>query len=254
MTNNPTIDGVCKTCLGSGKEYDGAAHTCTACNGISKPAIEPCKVVAWRGINEYGDIVTEWIDGVPTPSVDLLGRPASYYKVELAYADNLQVEVERLQRAEKNDLIAYKAAIEKQKELREEIKALRDSEDKWYQSSVNLTVERDALQSRIDQLEAEAMYAAATYQAARARIEELESGIVPADLVRLLRADLRKAVSATRADMGLDPLPFLPPAPVAVVLPERMTWSSAITDTSRGTVDGWNACLDATAALNGDKP
>lgn len=34
------------------------------------------------------------------------------------------------------------------------------------------------------------------------------------------------------------------PAPVAVVLPERMQWESAITDVSRGTVDGWNACLD----------
>lgn len=41
MTNNPTIDGVCKTCLGSGKEYDGAAHTCTACNGLDgAPAVE----------------------------------------------------------------------------------------------------------------------------------------------------------------------------------------------------------------------
>lgn len=41
MTNNPTIDGVCKTCLGSGKEYDGAAHTCTACNGIGgAPAVD----------------------------------------------------------------------------------------------------------------------------------------------------------------------------------------------------------------------
>lgn len=41
MTNNPTIDGVCKTCLGSGIEYDGAGHTCTACNGLGGvPAVE----------------------------------------------------------------------------------------------------------------------------------------------------------------------------------------------------------------------
>lgn len=41
MTNNPTIDGVCETCLGSGKEYDGAGHTCTACNGLGgAPAVE----------------------------------------------------------------------------------------------------------------------------------------------------------------------------------------------------------------------
>lgn len=31
---------VCKTCKGTGIEYDGAGHTCTACNGIdtSPPA------------------------------------------------------------------------------------------------------------------------------------------------------------------------------------------------------------------------
>ena len=44
--------------------------------------------------------------------------------------------------------------------------------DKLYGAPPEVT----ALQSRINQLEAEAMYAAATYQAARARIEDLESG------------------------------------------------------------------------------
>jgi hypothetical protein len=31
---------VCKTCNGTGIEYDGAGHTCTACNGIAAPAVE----------------------------------------------------------------------------------------------------------------------------------------------------------------------------------------------------------------------
>ena len=31
---------VCKTCNGTGIEYDGAGHTCTACNGIATPVAE----------------------------------------------------------------------------------------------------------------------------------------------------------------------------------------------------------------------
>lgn len=41
MTDNHRIAGVCKTCLGSGIEYDGAGHTCMACNGLGgSPAVE----------------------------------------------------------------------------------------------------------------------------------------------------------------------------------------------------------------------
>jgi len=31
---------VCKTCNGTGIEYDGAGHTCTACSGIAAPVVE----------------------------------------------------------------------------------------------------------------------------------------------------------------------------------------------------------------------
>jgi hypothetical protein len=31
---------VCKTCNDTGIEYDGAGHTCTACNGIAAPVVE----------------------------------------------------------------------------------------------------------------------------------------------------------------------------------------------------------------------
>jgi hypothetical protein len=37
---------VCKTCNGTGIEYDGAGHTCTACNGIAAPVVER-QPVAW---------------------------------------------------------------------------------------------------------------------------------------------------------------------------------------------------------------
>lgn len=42
--------------------------------------------VAWRGINELGEVVTEWIDGAPPSSmVDLSGNPASFARIERAY-------------------------------------------------------------------------------------------------------------------------------------------------------------------------
>lgn len=44
------------------------------------------------------------------------------------------------------------------------------------------------------------------------------------------------------------PLYTAPPAPVAVVLPERKTFSPP--SYRDGHADGWNSCLDATAALN----
>ncbi|MBK5008433.1 hypothetical protein IAE33_000293 [Pseudomonas sp. S60] len=53
--------------------------------------------VAWRGINELGDIVTEWIDGAPPEAmVDLCGQPASFASLELAYTHADPAEVERL--------------------------------------------------------------------------------------------------------------------------------------------------------------
>ena len=47
----------------------------------------PGEVVAWRGINELGEVVTEWIDGVPPERmVDLCGCPASFAGIQLAYS------------------------------------------------------------------------------------------------------------------------------------------------------------------------
>lgn len=49
----------------------------------------------------------------------------------------------------------------------------------------------------------------------------------------------------------LQPLYAVPPAPVAVLLPDRKT--EYATETQGAYLRGWNACLDATAALN-NKP
>ncbi|MFG0540171.1 hypothetical protein ACF8EA_08190 [Pseudomonas sp. YQ_5] len=53
--------------------------------------------VAWRGLNELGEVVTDWIDGFPPSSmVDLCGNPASFASIELAYTHTAPGEVERL--------------------------------------------------------------------------------------------------------------------------------------------------------------
>lgn len=105
--------------------------------------------------------------------------------------------------------------------------------------------ENDALQSTIARLEA--------------RIAELESGRgEPVAWMYLERSEdgyeYRPLFSPTKWLVLPDgfyeeiELYAAPPAPVAVVLPERIAF------TSQGSFDqGWNACLDATAALN-EKP
>lgn len=50
-----------------------------------QPQGEP---VAWRGMNAYGEVVTDWVDGRPPDSmVDLCGNAAMYDGIELAYAE-----------------------------------------------------------------------------------------------------------------------------------------------------------------------
>ncbi|MFT0866012.1 hypothetical protein [Pseudomonas sp. CAM1A] len=65
---------------------------------LAKPAEQhQAEPVAWRGVNELGDIVTEWIDGAPPEAmVDLCGNPASFASLELAYTNADPGEVERL--------------------------------------------------------------------------------------------------------------------------------------------------------------
>lgn len=105
------------------------------------------------------------------------------------------------------------------------------------------------LEARIAQLESEAEFAAATYQAARDRIAELESGRgEPVALVEVMGggAQIWKALKTQQLSVGVHELFTAPPAPVALGLPERADASTGSHDAQQG----WNACLDATAALN----
>jgi hypothetical protein len=97
----------------------------------------------------------------------------------------------------------------------------------------------------------------------QARIAELESGRGEADAWALLNGGGLIRDLTDRWDVAKDwdgivePLYFAPPAPVAVVLPERkpdINRSFEGTDAEWYGNIGWNDCLDAAAALNGVNP
>ncbi|BFO03363.1 hypothetical protein KNHN1_17410 [Pseudomonas guariconensis] len=65
--------------------------------GVAPTEQRHSEPAAWRGLNELGEVVTEWIDGVPPASmVDLCGNPASFASIERAYTHADPGEVERL--------------------------------------------------------------------------------------------------------------------------------------------------------------
>lgn len=101
----------------------------------------------------------------------------------------------------------------------------------------------------------------------QARIAELESGRGVVAAYRVIYNDGEKsqwfdglpaALDDDDANEGVirvvEPAFTAPPAPVAVMLPERKSDSGREWDSHHtAEVQGWNACLDATAALNGVK-
>lgn len=111
--------------------------------------------------------------------------------------------------------------------------------------------------------------------------------LIAAELVALLRADLRQQVEAYRAEVSgnyrgqpvaifeidtsgyrariiLDPEQPFPqtgtklyaeqPAPVAVVMPERQADPGPVAGLTRKWAEGWNDCIDEMRRLNGVKP
>ena len=148
------------------------------------------------------------------------------------------------------------------------------------QSLERISASIDARQQRIDALNSDPELAAlqSTIAQLQARIGDLESwrgepvAWANGEQLKLCAASPREvqpnnpmmhnlprniAGSALKTDYCNTPLFTAPPAPVAVVLPERAqpkSWNKAdIASCDMSYIDGWNACLDATAALNGER-
>lgn len=94
--------------------------------------------VAWRGLNELGEIVTEWVDGVPPSSmVDLCGNPASFARIEQAYTHAEPSEVEDLLASTSLEFGERLGAVEKERDalcsqLAERDALLREADEFMY--------------------------------------------------------------------------------------------------------------------------
>lgn len=99
--------------------------------------------VAWRGINELGEVVTDWIDGTPPESmVDLCGNSGSYDKIELAYTHADTGEVKQLSQIISN-------LNEERDELGAEVGRLREGIGKHWEVVCDQMAELDALHAQL---------------------------------------------------------------------------------------------------------
>jgi len=93
------------------------------------------EVISVAVVNEEGEHFKETVVE-HLPGIDSL--PAGTELVDRAHVTRMQAEIERLRRDAKNDLIAYKAVIEKQDEIRAErdqlkaeVEALRKDAERY---------------------------------------------------------------------------------------------------------------------------
>lgn len=219
MTNNPTIDGVsllpCPFCGCDAvlKQYraDGLEIRCTGCQSMRRQR--------WMGKGR-GWLETKMIEKWNERAIHTAERQ----------------EPVVLLSEHKKGLDAYLEQIKGQQS----------------------TIAR--LEARITQLESEKEFAAATYQAARDRIAELESGRGE-QIGMLLIDEYFDNREIGEVDVQLDsesceklardfPGRSLPVFVGPTALPERKPVTVGLLSESNTHNQGWNACLDATAALN----
>jgi DnaJ-class molecular chaperone len=90
---------VCKTCNGTGIEYDGAGHTCTACNGIAAPVVEHqpvAEVIATGGPHDREDrVLVELQAELPPIGTKVYAAPPELAELQATIAQ-LTAEIERL--------------------------------------------------------------------------------------------------------------------------------------------------------------
>lgn len=244
MTNNQTIDGVCKTCLGSGVEYDGAGHACTACNGLGgAPAVErQPELTVWEGPMPESN-------GKSNFTAILKRKDGGTFLEEMTNGFTIA-------RSEYPDRVRYEADCVRWLigELAEEpfICDYDSNKHSGYVKPQADIPDVDSLQSTIARLEA--------------RIAELESGRgepiyeqrYGGGWINIGREEYERCLADPEEESSLRIVFTATPAPAAV-LPEFNEWyvRTNIKLTKSQIQFGstvWQACLDATAALNGVKP
>jgi hypothetical protein len=71
---------------GDNEDQPGRDAAIREWNLRAAPVVERQEPVAWRGCNADGEVVTDWIDGVPPELMtDLCGNTSSFDKIEMAY-------------------------------------------------------------------------------------------------------------------------------------------------------------------------
>lgn len=260
MTNNPTIDGVSRVIP----------------DELLNAAIETISE-AFVGTSVERDLRA------------LLDAPAVERQDEVAFLE-MELEGERRAKLELADVLGvgdeprWKWMLSAARALQSTITQLRQHKNDYMEAAEEtrkaLTADIASLEARITQLESEKEFAAATYQAARDRIAELESGrgeapfyISVDDWNMLVRDDVEIAsvrVSRTRRSKFTEPLFAAPPAPVAtlweICMPDEpgnpespceyvyvnsVAGRDLLLLRDGSSVYAEYACLDATAALNG---
>jgi hypothetical protein len=171
------------------------------------------------------------------------GEPLITQESHQDYVAELQATIDRMEREAKNDLIAYKAAIEKQAELRAEIdrlskEALPDRHEAWMAGAEAGRSEIERLKGGQGEPVANAKPVAKLH-AERLTGRDGEYGVTVED---------PQWFNTCRLTGGIFNLYASQPAPVSVVLPEPHGKQSNLKDTQYAM--GWNACIAEAEGMN----
>lgn len=111
----------------------------------TRPAPAAQEAVAWRGINELGEVVTDWIEGTPPSKfVDLCGNEASYASIQLAYSPAVE---------DAKDAERYRWLREEGRDVSEVMKLMvyiRDAEPNYHGSGIKALRHTHYLDAAVD--------------------------------------------------------------------------------------------------------
>jgi hypothetical protein len=284
---------VCKTCNGTGIEYDGAGHTCTACNGIVAPVVERQPVAVLQVAARMETTKEAWFDVAKETFDEYVGRgdpwmgrtlytaPPDLAELQATIA-RLTAEVEQLRGGQRDDYSELKRLAESataglwvaagpsfgsdSPQYMEEVLVDRegDEDDTYTVCQATTGLEKESSHD----MEFIAAANPANVLALIAEIERLKGGqgepvallmlgdifygtdgpeVDDWDIQYYHKACEKLAQSRPGEQVALY---TSQPAPVAVVLPERILGQFHDDPIAEGQAYGWNTCLDKVKELN----